>query len=564
MAVNYHPHEVSFVLIDYKGGGLTDAFYNPNTGMRLPHLAGTITNLDGASIQRSLMSIESELVRRQKEFSRVSKELNEGSMNIYTYQKLYRAGKVSKPMPHLFIVSDEFAELKQQQPEFMEKLISAARIGRSLGIHLILATQKPAGTVDDKIWSNTRFRLCLRVADKQDSMDMLHRPEAVNLVNAGRCFLQVGNNEVFEKLQTGYGKAAYGEEESKEAAVLVTATGKRLYGKKEKTKKSLSQLEAVTDYVNQCADRLGFSKAGKLWMEELPERLVLGDMDIEKKDREKRDVEIVRKGKPEEKSDVLRMSEEKSEMQERENDKKIRFCLGKYDDPGRQRQAALFYEPLEEGHLCLCGMPSTGKSTFLQTLLWQISKNYTPRELLFVMAAADSAGISCFEKMPHCIGSIKNVRDGESFFYHLKKFLEDRKKLLKGVNFLQYRKKQKKPIPPLLILIDNYGTFRQMTEDGYEEFLERLAREGLQYGIYLIITALGTGSGELPGRMFEKLKTVLTLEMSDKVQYGDAFRQYQIPVCPTPNIKGRGLCKSSSGGGCRSDYIRSRTSDDAS
>jgi S-DNA-T family DNA segregation ATPase FtsK/SpoIIIE len=119
MAINYHPDEVSFVLIDYKGGGLADAFENPRTGVKLPHLAGTITNLDGASIQRSLMSIESELVRRQREFSRVGKELDMGSMNIYNYQKLYRAGKVSKPMPHLFVISDEFAELKQQQPEFV-------------------------------------------------------------------------------------------------------------------------------------------------------------------------------------------------------------------------------------------------------------------------------------------------------------------------------------------------------------------------------------------------------------------------------------------------------------
>ena len=117
MAVNYHPDEVSFVLIDYKGGGLADAFDNPRTGVRLPHLAGTITNLDGASIQRSLMSIESELIRRQKVFSEVSKAFDLGSVNIYAYQKLYRAGKVSEPMPHLFVISDEFAELKQQQPE---------------------------------------------------------------------------------------------------------------------------------------------------------------------------------------------------------------------------------------------------------------------------------------------------------------------------------------------------------------------------------------------------------------------------------------------------------------
>lgn len=81
-------------------------------------------------------------------------------------------------MPHLLIIADEFAELKKEQPEFVRALVSAARVGRSLGINLILATQKPSGVVDDEIWSNTRFRICLRVADKQDSNEMLKRTDA--------------------------------------------------------------------------------------------------------------------------------------------------------------------------------------------------------------------------------------------------------------------------------------------------------------------------------------------------------------------------------------------------
>lgn len=72
-------------------------------------------------------------------------------MDIYKYQKLYRENKIKSPIPHLFIICDEFAELKSQQPEFMDNLISTARIGRSLGVHLILATQKPSGVVNDQI-----------------------------------------------------------------------------------------------------------------------------------------------------------------------------------------------------------------------------------------------------------------------------------------------------------------------------------------------------------------------------------------------------------------------------
>lgn len=126
MAVNYHPDEVAFILIDYKGGGLAGAFENKKKGIKLPHLAGTITNLDGASINRSLVSIQSELRKRQSIFNEAKQISNEGTMDIYKYQKLYREGIVTEPVPHLFIISDEFAELKTQQPDFMDQLISTA------------------------------------------------------------------------------------------------------------------------------------------------------------------------------------------------------------------------------------------------------------------------------------------------------------------------------------------------------------------------------------------------------------------------------------------------------
>ena len=134
MAINYHPYEVSFILIDYKGGGLTGAFENRETGIKLPHLAGTITNLDTIEMNRSLASIQSELRKRQRIFNEARDKLDESTIDIYKYQSLYRKGLVDKPVSHLFIISDEFAELKDQRPEFMEQLISTARIGRSLGV----------------------------------------------------------------------------------------------------------------------------------------------------------------------------------------------------------------------------------------------------------------------------------------------------------------------------------------------------------------------------------------------------------------------------------------------
>ena len=209
MAILYHPYEVGFVVIDFKGGGMVNQFKN------LPHLIGAITNIDGKEINRSLMSIKAELENRQRIFA----ESNVN--NISNYIKLYKAGKANIPIPHLIIVVDEFAELKAEQPEFMKELISAARIGRSLGVHLILATQKPAGQVNEQIWSNSKFKLCLKVQTKEDSNEVLKSPLAAEIKEPGRAYLQVGNNEIFELFQSAYsGAPARGEDATAEKELL--------------------------------------------------------------------------------------------------------------------------------------------------------------------------------------------------------------------------------------------------------------------------------------------------------------------------------------------------------
>ena len=111
LAINYSPDEVSFILIDYKGGGLAFAFENKTLGIELPHLAGTITNLDKSEMNRTLVSINSEIKRRQKIFNDARDSLSESTIDIYKYQKFYREGKVTEPIPHLFIICDEFGQI---------------------------------------------------------------------------------------------------------------------------------------------------------------------------------------------------------------------------------------------------------------------------------------------------------------------------------------------------------------------------------------------------------------------------------------------------------------------
>ena len=209
MAINYSPDDVAFILIDYKGGGLAFAFENQANHVVLPHLAGTITNLDKAEMDRTLVSIDSEIKRRQQVFNEARDLLGESTIDIYKYQTYFKEGKLQEAIPHLFIICDEFAELKAQQPDFMDNLISVARIGRSLGVHLILATQKPSGVVNDQIWSNTKFRVCLKVQDESDSKEMLKKPDAAAIKQTGRFYLQVGYDEYFALGQSAWCGAKY-------------------------------------------------------------------------------------------------------------------------------------------------------------------------------------------------------------------------------------------------------------------------------------------------------------------------------------------------------------------
>lgn len=207
LAITYTSEQVSFFIIDYKGGMMASAL-EP-----LPHVVNILTNLNDDMLLRAHFALDFELKRRQEILVETAKLQHVPNVDIHEYQRLYTMKQVATPLPHLFIIADEFAELKQQHPDFLNQLKQIARIGRSLGIHLILATQKPGGIVDDQIWSNARFHICLRVQDRSDSMEVLKRDDAAELVQTGAFYLQVGNNEHFIMGQSAWVQAPYEERE---------------------------------------------------------------------------------------------------------------------------------------------------------------------------------------------------------------------------------------------------------------------------------------------------------------------------------------------------------------
>lgn len=608
LAINFSPEDVAFFIIDFKGGGMANLFSD------LPHLAGKISNLSGNQIGRAMISIKSENLRRQKIFGEY------GVNNINSYTRLYKSGEAQLAIPHLVIIIDEFAELKKEEPEFMHELISVAQVGRSLGVHLILATQKPSGTVDDNIWSNAKFRLCLRVQDRQDSNDMLHKPDAAYITQAGRCYLQVGNDEIYELFQSGWSGAPYDENsqnDKNEIATMITATGKtavvgshtkmrRKEAEKRKwlrflaeqyyssfvsndvidfsdinksascadviinkardagynighsnaevqsvvdyikllpknylsiddavniaVEKSLmnniklpenkekTQLEAIVEYINSLARINNYNNNMKLWLPLLKELIPLNKLV---------DFDDLYNGTWKEHSGWT-----------------LNGVIGLYDDPKNQTQKPLTIDFVNGGHLAVCGSVVSGKSTFLQTLLFSFALKYSPKAVNYYIFDFSSGMLSVFEKLPHTGGIVKenDLAKADTFFNMIQSMIEERKKLFNGGNYSQYVKVNGVELPAIFIVIDNFANFKEKTENKFESSLIRISREGVSYGIYLIISAAGFGLSEIQSRIGDNVKTIIALEMSDKYKYMDLMRTTRLDVMPAPGIKGRGIC----------------------
>ncbi len=516
MAVNFSPDEAAFVLIDYKGGGLADAFVDPKRGIHLPHVVATITNLDGAAIQRSLTSIQSELSRRQELFKRAKSETGEGTMDIYDYQRLYRNKRVSEPMPHLFIISDEFAELKKQQPEFMDALISAARIGRSLGVHLILATQKPGGVVNDQIWSNSKFRACLKVQDRSDSMEMLKRPEAAELKQTGRFYLQVGYNEFFALGQSAWCGAGYAPQEKIVKEVdssieFVDTAGQIILKAKEKkvkVKTESKQIVAIVKYLSDLAKRENIIPKS-LWCDPLPTHLEYNDLAKETAD----DVKVG-----------------------------ISTLIGRVDDPEHQKQFPLSLDLQSFHHMGLVGTAGSGKSTFFKTMLYSLVMNYTPEDANFYIMDLSGGALSVFRDVPHCGAYLtkENESDFDRMLALVQEIADERKQLFAEAEVFSYDDYIKiRKLPLVLVVLDGWTNINDFAKgQQYSLYISKNMRDVANYGIRFMFSV--NHMNEFTAKVRQELDYTIVLQAKDKYDYNDILnlRSANKP----PELAGRGVC----------------------
>lgn len=506
MATLYSPDEVGFVIIDFKGGGMANLFAD------LPHLMGAITDIDGKAINRSLMSIKAEIDKRKRWFAEA--EVN----NIGDYIRKYKLSKDSemRPLPHLILIIDEFAELKADQPEFMKEVISAARVGRSLGIHLILATQKPAGVIDDQIWSNSRFKLCLKVQSKSDSNEVIKSPLAAEIREPGRAYLQVGNNEIFELFQSAYsGCAAQSEEMDHikpfDLYEIDDCGRKKLIYAQKPTKaidkdgsevKQTTQLQAITSKIAQyCADS-GVERLPSICLPPLPTLLPYP------------------KALPSAGTGTF-------------------ADLGVYDDPSSQYQGTISFD-LEENNVISIGSTQYGKSNLLMTIIRTLATRYSPSEVNMYIIDFGPSIISNYKDLPHVGGVVTDKEDEKlkNLFKMLFQEMDTRKDKLMQANvssFKSYKEAGHTDMPMIVLFVDNFTALKELYLSE-EDLLMPICRSGLSVGISVVLANSHTqGIGY---RYLSNFSKRIALYCNDSGEYSTVIERCRIRP---DDVVGRGV-----------------------
>jgi S-DNA-T family DNA segregation ATPase FtsK/SpoIIIE len=516
LAVNYHPHRVAFVLVDYKGGGMTDPF------VKLPHTLGVITNLQQGNLAvRALTSFNVEAQRRQRLLA------DAGVNHIDDYQRLYYQGRAKEPLPYLVIIVDEFAEMKTEQPDVAKEFVRIARIGRALGFRLILAMQKPAGIVDGQIEANTRFRLCLRVAQTEDSQAMLKRPDAAYLGGVGRAYFQVGANEVYELFQVAWSGAPYdpvgleADDPLQITEIGLDGSHTTLYRPPRPRRSSAAadetQLRVLVEHLHEVAAAEGIKSLERPWLDPLPEHVALD--------------EIVTDG-----------GWDGQNWQPVE--RWLEPVVGLVDDPRQRYQGPLRVNLGREGHLIVYAAPGYGATTLVQTLASSLARTYSPADVHLYLLDFGGRLLRLFEPLPH-VGAVITADEMERFdrlLRYLLQELERRKECFgqAGVATLpDYRATAGQTLPAIVVMLDNFFPEFAKDRETAVNAIAQLAREGGSLGIHLVISAAKTT--DITYRVSGNITAAVALRLAEASEYSAIVGRAEGPLPAA--IPGRGLVK---------------------
>jgi DNA segregation ATPase FtsK/SpoIIIE, S-DNA-T family len=525
LAVRYDPSIVNFVLVDYKGGAAFEPFRT------LPHCVDIVTNLQGMLGARTFIAMRAELNRR-------SKIIADSNVKHIVHYRSKNLHMTKEPFPHLYVIIDEFAEMIKEMPDFKAQLDSIARLGRALGVHLLLATQRPSGVVSDQIRANMKFRICLRVETPEDSRELLRRSDAAFLPPniPGRAYLQVGNENV-ELMQVARAGGPYsGPQVDSSPAVIWLTREEQGSQSPAPGSRAGSEAEALSDVIVKICARLAdenedIKPQKKPWPDPLPTRFSL---DAEYLGGEANPHLPLNPA-------IIDWLEGQGKWKGLDwTERAMRANIGLIDNPSRAAQLTMTVD-LTRGHAVLIGASGWGKTTFLRTLITSLVATHSPDELNIYMLDFGGRGLDVLTTLPHVGASIAPSEEErvQRLLRKLSNILEERKAVFsqaRADNLLVYNADNPdKIMPAILVVIDNFAQFKENFEPLIEPLIA-LIRDGRAVGIHFVVT--GEQPNAVPGKLFSLFTERMALKLSDMGDYSTVIGR---SVPGIDEVAGRGF-----------------------
>jgi DNA segregation ATPase FtsK/SpoIIIE, S-DNA-T family len=464
LAARNRPDQLSLLLIDHKGGA---AF---NRCARLPHAIGVVTDLDSASTKRALLSLGAELRRRERLFAAV------GVTDLESFAAAVSLGNGSEPLARLVIVVDEFAALAEEQPDFVGGLVGIAQRGRSLGVHLVLATQRPDGVVSADIRANTRLRICLAVARDSESRDVIDSLDASSISRRtpGRAYLRVGPGDLRE-FQSAF-VSSRGTTVDDSTATLSPAAS--LGDPPPPPTSDLAvdplantELDTLVEVAVEVAASLRCIMPKPPWLPPLPDRLPTATLPAAT------DADIA--------------------------------TWGLADLPAVGQQAPLRLDLRNAGTTVIAGTARSGRTSAALTLAVTAASRRSP-DRLNLWAIDAGTGLAALSELPHCGGVVPahDLDRVERLLAHLGREIARRRQDPGGDDRV------------LMLIVDSWESLAA-TGDGRDHLqlvdtLLRLVSDGPSAGLHVIITS---DRGGLVGRLGATAAEKIVLRLTDPADF---------------------------------------------
>ncbi len=489
LAVANRPDAMTFVLVDYKGGS---AFKDCN---RLPHTVGMVTDLDTHLVERALESLGAELRRREHILAAA------GTKDLEDYVVAMRTNPSLAPMPRLLIVIDEFASMARELPDFVTGLVNIAQRGRSLGIHLILATQRPSGVVSPEIRANTNLRIALRVTDAAESTDVIDAPDAGHIAKStpGRAYVRLGASSLLPFQSGRVGGRRPGQVATKAPAPFTAAVGwealgrpapERPAGPKGNEDDLLTDLAVLVDAVIEADRQLGLPAQHSPWLPALTTSMTLDDLDPPR-----------------------RLS----------RDGLLPAPYAIDDLPAQQARRTVAIELPTFGHLMLSGAPRTGRSQALRTIAGSLARANSPADLHMYGLDCGNGALLALTGLPHC-GAVVRANEADRavrLIENLTAEVQRRMAALGERGFTDVNEQRNgvpehERLPHIVLFLDRWEGFMpslgELNAGALTDAVYQLMREGASVGLHVVLSGDRT---VLLGRISTLTENKIAFQLAD-------------------------------------------------